>query len=88
MAAGNDDDPPPAGLVKIKGAPRGNPDSDARWGRKSRSHSFHGYKHYISVDARVLTPGKDNDGEQMEVVFDELVAEKAYGYAARPRTGT
>lgn len=83
----NDD--PPAGFIKFDDAPRGSPDADARWGKKSQNHSFYGYKHHISVDAdsgfitaSVVTPGNEHDGVVMAAVLDEtaeaVVADKAY----------
>jgi len=89
LAERDDDDLPPAGFVKFEGAPRGSPDPDARWGRKSRSRSFYGYKHHISVDAdsglivaSVVSPGNEHDGVVMAEVLDEraeaVVADKAY----------
>ena len=73
LASRGDDDPPPAGLVKFEGgAPRGSPDADAAWGKKSKNNSFYGYKHHISVDADsglitagVVTPGNEHDGMVM-----------------------
>ena len=90
LASRGDDDPPPAGLVKFEGgAPRGSPDGDAAWGKKSKNHSFYGYKHHISVDAdsglitaSVVTPGNEHDGMVMREVLDgraeAVVADKAY----------
>jgi len=71
----------------FEGAPRGSPDSDTRLGRKSKNHSFYGYKHHISVDANsglitssVVSPGNEHYGVVMAEVLDEravaIVAEK------------
>ena len=84
-----DDDDTPSGFVKFDDTPKGSPDPDARWGKKSAKNSFHGYKHHISTDVdsgfiteSVVTPGNEHDGVVMAAVLDDaasaVVADKAY----------
>ena len=83
------DDDTPSGFVKFDDSPPGSDDPDARWGKKSRNHSFFGYKHHLAVDANSgfivtseVTPGNEHDGVVMAAVLDEtaeaVVADKAY----------
>jgi len=86
---GHDDDDDPSGFVKFVDTPKGSPDPDAAWGRKSKKESFYGYKHHISVDAgsgfitsSEVTPGNEHDGVVMATALDDaagaVVADKAY----------
>jgi len=80
----------PGGFVKYQGPrPRGSPDPDAAFGRKSKNKKFFGYKHHIAVDAdsgmivsSAVTPGNEHDGVVMEQVLERraeaVVADKAY----------
>lgn len=85
----NDEDDTPSGFVKFDDSPPGSPDPDARWGKKNKKSSFHGYKHHISTDVdsgfvteSVVTPGNEHDGVVMATVLDDaaeaVVADKAY----------
>jgi IS5 family transposase len=84
-----DDDDPPSGFVKFDDSPSGSPDPDARWGAKSKTLKFFGYKHHIAVDTgsglivtSVTTPGNRNDGAEMPSLVDDragaVTADKAY----------
>jgi len=78
------------GFERFEGPrPRGSPDPDAAFGRKSKNKKFFGYKHHMAVDAdsgmivsSVVTPGNEHDGAVMEEVLDAkagaVVADKAY----------
>lgn len=85
----DDDDETPSGFVKFDDSPKGSPDPDAAWGRKSKNFKFFGYKHHLAVDTgsgmivkTVVTPGNRNDGAEMPEVVDdcagEIVADRAY----------
>jgi hypothetical protein len=69
-------------------------DPDARFGRKSRSRTFYGYKNHIAmteeeiITAIHVTPGNEDDGKQLQtlvnktieqhITIDEVLADTAY----------
>ena len=67
----------------------GSPDPDARFGRKSQTKSFYGYKEHIAIDADselitavTVTPGNVADSDEFMVLIDphlrEVTAAKGY----------
>ena len=67
------------------------PDPDARFGRKSKTNKFYGYKEHLCVDAeselivgRTTTPGNELDGNHFQDVIPDnvqpkvITADKAY----------
>lgn len=69
-------------------------DPDARFGRKSKSRTFYGYKNHIAmteeeiITAIHITPGNEDDGKQLQtlvnktkeqqITIDEVLADTAY----------
>ncbi|MGZ7050123.1 MAG: IS1182 family transposase [Methanobacterium sp.] len=69
-------------------------DTDARFGRKSKSRTFYGYKSHIAmteeeiITAIHVTPGNEDDGKQLQtlvnktkeqqITFEEVLADTAY----------
>jgi transposase len=69
-------------------------DPDARFGRKSKSRTFYGYKNHIAmteeeiITAIHVTPGNEDDGKQLQtlvnktteqhIMIDEILADTAY----------
>ena len=74
----------------------GSPDSDARFGRKSETKSFYGYKEHIGIDADselvtavAVTPGNVADSQMLGPLIDpharEVTADKGYDTDANHR---
>ncbi|KYD07478.1 MULTISPECIES: transposase [Bacillati] len=69
-------------------------DTDARFGRKSKSRTFYGYKNHIAmteeeiITAIHVTPGNEDDGKQLQtlvnktreqqITIEEVHADTAY----------
>jgi IS5 family transposase len=70
---------------------RHSPDPDARFGRKTPTKGFYGYKAHLAEDARSelltavhVTPGNESDGAQLPILVNgaptEVVADKGYDW--------
>lgn len=89
--------PPPPGTPPAQ-AP-GSPDPEARFGRKSATKSFYGYKEHLATDADselitavAVTPGNVADSEVFAGLVDsharEVTADKGYPWKCQLPWGT